>query len=121
MAMQTRQKPRKVLTVPGRYFTGDGEPVDVNLCDLSVGGARFAIGSDTLLRGSKVQILIAGRGPYKATVKWCADGECGVTFVMPLDPETFVQFRNSHIADFSEEGTAGDFQPMAPQKGQRFC
>ncbi|KLI64550.1 PilZ domain-containing protein [Aurantiacibacter marinus] len=119
--MQTRQEPRKALTVPGRYVAGDGDPVDVHLCDLSVGGARFASSDSALMRGSQVYILIAGRGPYRASVKWCADGECGVTFTVPLSPETFEQFQNSHIADFSDEGTEADFPPMPPQTRQRFC
>ena len=119
--MQTRQKPRKVLTVPGRYFTGHGEPVDVRLRDLSVGGCCFASGDDTLPRGSRLQLLIAGRGPYKANVKWCGDGECGVTFAVPLDPESFKQFQNSHVADFSDEGPSATFRSMSGKAGQRYC
>ncbi len=119
--MQTRKKPRKVLTVPGRYFTGQGEPVSVRLLDLSVGGCRFAIGETTLPPGSSLQVIIADRGPYKAHVKWCADGECGVTFDVPLDEEDYNSFRNSHVFDFSDEGAPGTFTPIIGDGRQRFC
>ncbi len=118
--MQTRQKPRKVLTVPGRYFTGTGEPVKVQLCDLSTGGCRFASGTDTLPPGSELQVIIADRGPYTAHVKWCADGECGVTFAAVLDTATFDRFRNSHVFDFTDEGAPGQFN-MPGQTDRRFC
>ncbi len=119
--MQTRQKNRKALAVPGRYSTGRGEPVSVELRDLSVGGCRFAGGGDELGPGARLQVVIAGRGPYRATIKWCAKGEVGVTFATPLPTETFHQFQNSHVADFSDEGTPGEFEPMAPQAERRFC
>ncbi len=119
--MQTRQTPRKALTVPGKYYTGFGQPVHVHLCDLSVSGCRFASGNDKLPRGFKLQVIIAGRGPYSATVKWCDDGQCGVTFVTPLTPEAFGQFQNTHNVDFSEHGTPAEFKPMSEHNTQRFC
>ena len=42
--MKTRQTKRKQSNVPGRYLAGSGEPQDVVLRDVSVGGCRFEMG-----------------------------------------------------------------------------
>jgi len=119
--MQTRQKPRKTLTVPGRYSTGRGDQAQVRLSDLSVSGCRFAVAGDAPPSGSLVQVIIADRGPYRAEVKWRSDDEIGVHFVTPLMPEAFDEFRNSHVFDFSDEGEPADFAPMQGQTPKRFC
>jgi len=119
--MKTRQKPRKVLTVPGRYSNGRGEQALVRLSDLSVSGCRFAVGGDLPPPGSLVQIIIADRGPFRAEVRWRSKGELGVHFVTPLTPEQFEEFRNSHVFDFSDEGQPADFPPMPGQAAKRFC
>lgn len=119
--MRTRQNHRKTITLPGRYFTGLGSPVDVQLTDLSVGGCRFAIGNQKLSLGSPVQIYVGGAGPYRANIKWVENGEAGVTFASPLSDEEFANFRNSHVPDLDALRRSGDFDDMPDTPPQRFC
>lgn len=119
--MQTRKKPRKSLTVPGRYFTGLGSPVDVTLADLSEGGCRFATDNKKLALGSHLQVYVAGSGPHQAAVRWVEKGEVGVTFASPLETEQFEKFQGSHVPDLSDEALPGDFEPMPDALPQRFC
>lgn len=129
--MRTRQTQRKTISLPGRYFTGRGSPVDVQLGDLSVGGCRFAIGSDPLPLGAPVQIFVEGAGPYRAIVKWVEGGEAGVTFTVPLTDEQFANFRNSHVPGFpapdsrvhdnSSRDTLASAEAMPKALPQRFC
>lgn len=119
--MQTRKKPRKVLDLPGRYFTGLGTPVDVVLSDVSEGGCRFPIGSQKLAIGSPLQIYIAGVGPYRAAIRWVEDGHAGVTFSVPLDPEQVDNFKAEHVSGTSNAATTEAFEPMDDAKPRRFC
>lgn len=119
--MRTRQKPRKALTVPGRFFTGLGEPVDVKLADLSEGGCRFSAGDRTLPIGSHVQIYIAGSGPHHASVTWSDKGEVGVTFAKPLESDQLRRFQNTHVPDLSVDSSQRDFEPMPDTPPRRFC
>lgn len=107
--------------MPGRYFTGRGSPVDVQLSDLSVGGCRFATGAQSLTLGSPVQIYVGGAGPFRANVKWVEKGEAGVTFAAPLSDEQFANFRNSHVPDFAELQRSNEFEDMPDSPPQRFC
>lgn len=66
--METRQSSRTEIELPGRFFTGLAEAIDVQLKDVSEGGCRFATGEHALTIGSHVQIFIAGTGPYHANV-----------------------------------------------------
>lgn len=113
--MRTRQKTRKLLTVPGRYFTGRGSPVDVMLSDLSEGGCRFSAEDTKLAAGLHLQIFIAGTGPYQASIRWIDDGEVGVTFASPLEAAQFEQFQNSHVQAFSPDA-AGSAQDQLPRR-----
>lgn len=119
--MQTRQSQRKRINLPGRYFTGHGSPVAVNLHDLSVGGCRFASDSAKLVRGSRVQIFIAGSGPHHASIKWVEKGEVGVTFAKPLTLEQFEQFQAGHVPDLAQSIKVGEFEEMPGGLPQRFC
>ncbi len=119
--MQTRQKPRKALNLPGRFFTGLGTPVDVIMSDVSEGGCRFPISAQKLTIGAPMQIYIAGSGPHRAAVRWVADGEAGVIFSVPLDEELVEGFQVSHVPDASAEATPGDFEAMDGEKPRRFC
>ncbi|WP_432201345.1 PilZ domain-containing protein [Erythrobacter sp. W53] len=119
--MKTRQKPRKAFTLPGRYFTGLGAPVDVMLTDLSEGGCRFVTGGRALPLGANLQIYVANSGPHLASVKWAAQGEVGVTFSSPLATEKFEQFQNSHVPDASWSEQIGEFDAMPEGPPRRFC
>lgn len=119
--MQTRQKQRKTISLPGRYFTGLGAPVDAMLIDLSVGGCRFAVGNQTLVPGAQVQIYVGGSGPHRAIVKWTEAGEAGVTFTNPLPDEEFATFRNTHVKVLDPEEKPGDFEGIPDTAPQRFC
>lgn len=119
--MQTRKNPRKAITLPGRYFTGLGDPVDVQLTDLSTGGCSFAVGPGKLMLGSRLQIFVAGSGPHHASIKWLKDGEAGVCFAVPLDEEEFDKMQPSHIPDLTPEAMPGDFDEMKPGLPLRFC
>ncbi len=119
--MQTRKTPRKSLNVPGRYFTGLGDPVDVTLADLSEGGCRFAIGNQKLNIGAPMQIYVASTGPHRASVRWIDDGQVGVTFATPLETEQFEKFKGSHVPDMSDDGTPGEFEVVPDALPQRYC
>ena len=119
--MQTRQKPRKALNLPGRYFTGLGSPVDVMLSDVSEGGCRFSVGSAKLAIGSPLQVYVAGSGRHRAAVRWIDDGYVGVTFAAPLASEQVANLQIGHVPDISAEAHPGEFDTMADAKPQRFC
>lgn len=119
--MRTRKAPRKSIAVPGRYFTGLGDPVDVTLSDLSEGGCRFPIGNQRLNIGAPIQIYVASSGPHRATVRWIDQGQVGVTFAVPLETEQFEKFRISHVPDMTQDDTPGEFEVVPNALPQRFC
>ncbi|MEP0189631.1 MAG: PilZ domain-containing protein [Erythrobacter sp.] len=119
--MQTRQKPRKALNLPGRFFTGLGVPVDVTMSDISVGGCRFPVGEQQFAIGTPLQIFIAGTGPHRAAIRWVENGEAGVTFTTPLSEDLVDGMQVSHVPDASEESVPGDFDAMDDAKPRRFC
>lgn len=121
MAMQTRKNPRKDITLPGRYFTGLGQPVDVILKDLSTGGCRFEHGSDKLRIGFRLQIYIAGSGPHHAMIRWVENGEVGLTFIQPLSEEEYDAFQPGHVPDVAEVTAPGEFEEMPEYTPRRFC
>ena len=84
--------------MPGRYLTGLGVPHDVILRDLSVGGCRFETGGRNFALGSPVQIFVAGTGPHRATVKWVADGEVGLSFTVELTQQQFDAFQSTPLS-----------------------
>lgn len=119
--MRTRKTSRKAINLPGRYFTGLGEPHDVLLRDLSTGGCRFEARQRRLVPGSPLQIYVAGTGPHRAIVKWVADDDVGLGFVTPLSDEQFGRFQTSHIPDSADVNTHADFDDISDVKPQRFC
>ncbi|WP_299196272.1 PilZ domain-containing protein [uncultured Erythrobacter sp.] len=119
--MRARKDQRKIISIPGRYFTGLGDPVDVELKNLSVRGCCMAAVSGKLPPGSRLQIHIGSSGPHHAHVKWARDNEVGVVFVKPLDPERFARFQSSHVPDSAQSTIAGDFEDMLSGRPQRFC
>lgn len=119
--MRTRKSLRKNINLPGRYFTGAGEPQDIVLRDLSPGGCRFSTGLRRLTPGSPLQIYVAGTGPHRAIVKWVADGEAGLGFLVPLPEGQFGGFQSSHIPDPSDRNVNASFDDISQTKPQRFC
>jgi hypothetical protein len=125
--MQTRQKSRRSVDVPARYFTGVGEPVAVMLRDISEGGCRFPAGNAKLRAGMPLQISVAGTAPLSAKVRWAEDGEIGVNFDRPLAPEMVEQFKSFQFANPPSAAKPSEFAPMpapidlsnAPPR--RFC
>ena len=118
--MRTRQKERKVVNLPGRYFTGLGQPVDVTLSDLSTGGCRFNAGNNKLTLGSRIQIFVGPSGPHYATIKWVRKGEVGLTFAEPIPDDHFQSFKSSHVPD-SQDIPGHQFGDMPSSLPQRFC
>ncbi|MCK0129496.1 PilZ domain-containing protein [Erythrobacter sp. F6033] len=119
--MQTRQTSRKTVSLPGRYFTGLGSPVDVTLIDLSTGGCRFAPGPGKFTPGTPLQIFVGSSGPHRAKIKWSDGGDIGVTFVTPLSEEVIEQTLDGHVPDLSKDMTPGEFEPMGKSLPNRFC
>ena len=119
--MRTRKNQRKTISLPGRYFTGLGEPVDVVLKDLSTGGCSFAVEAGNLTLGSRLQIHVGSSGPHHARVKWMKGGEAGVTFDKPIDADLFDRFQTSHVPDSLQATISGEFDDMEPSRPQRFC
>lgn len=119
--MRTRKQERKPISLPGRYFTGLGTPVDVLLKDLSTGGCSFALETHNLALGSRLQIHVGSSGPHHAHVKWLRDGEAGVQFTAKLDDALFDNFQASHVPDSAQTTIIADFEDMQPGRPQRFC
>lgn len=118
--MRTRKKPRKAITLPARYYTGHGTPVDVLLTDLSEDGCRLAIGAARLAPGTPIQVAVAGAGTYPGIVRWCVGGEAGVTFLQTLDEAELARLQNTHSPLAPGEEPEAQFQPMR-QPPLRFC
>jgi len=68
-----------VLTVNGRSSWGE-------LCDISTSGARIKTRS-AVRRDSNVLLGIRGMSPLRAFVRWCDDGELGLSFAAPIPME----------------------------------
>ena len=119
--MQARKEQRKIISIPGRYFTGLGEPVDAQLKNLSVKGCCLTEVSGNLTVGSRLQIHVGNSGPHHAHVKWAKGGDVGVTFVSQIDPDMFDRFKASHVPDAEQNTITGDFEEMEPGLPQRFC
>ena len=119
--MRTRQTTRKQINLPGRYQTGLGEPQDVILRDLSVGGCRFETGGRKFAPGAPLQILVAGTGPHSAIVKWIDSGEVGLNFTVPLGEDQFESFKSSHVPDPEENNLKAQFKDIGDIRPQRFC
>lgn len=119
--MRTRQKSRKALTLPGRCFTGRGQPVAVRLSDVSEGGCRFAASTLNLKQGAFVQLFVGAAGPFAATIKWASDGEVGATFTQPLDPAMLTSLQNSHVPDGADLPPTGAAVEPPAMIARRFC
>lgn len=119
--MQTRTTHRKTINLAARYFTGLGNPVDVVISDVSVGGCRFGIKSSNLMLGSRLQMFIESSGPHHATVKWTEGEEVGVTFANPLSEEHVAKFKSSHVPACEADRRAGIFDEMPKALPNRFC
>lgn len=119
--MQTRNTQRKIISLPGRYFTGHGTAHDVMLADISPSGCRFHSDNRRLAVGGRVQIYVESWGPFHAIIKWLRDGEVGVRFTAPIEPANFARFQNSHIKVGSPgpDENAFDAVPVSPPA--RFC
>ena len=68
-----------VLTANGRASWGE-------LCDISTSGARVKTRS-AVRRDSSVLLGIRGMSPIRAFVRWCDDGELGLSFAAPIPME----------------------------------
>ncbi|MBV7265282.1 PilZ domain-containing protein [Erythrobacter ani] len=119
--MQTRKKPRKTITLPGRYFTGLGSPVDVILTELSVGGCRFPASGKKLIPGAPLQIYVGTSGPHRANIRWAENGEVGVTFTVPLTEQQISEFDSSDLPAFSGKTGADEFEELPGARPHRFC
>jgi len=119
--MRTRQTQRKIVSLPGRYSTGLGEPQDVTLLDLSTGGCRFEKGEHRISLGAPMQIYIADTGPHRAIVKWVFEGEVGLHFLVSLTEEQLDRFQGSHCPEESYDPPADAFEDISDLRPQRFC
>ncbi|MEE4199694.1 PilZ domain-containing protein [Erythrobacter sp.] len=119
--MRTRQTMRKTINLPGHYLADLGEPRDVVLRDLSVGGCRFDCGGRRFALGAPIQIFVAGTGPHRAIVKWVSDGEVGIGFQAPLSEAQFDAFQASHVPDPVIAARRMVFDDISDMKPQRFC
>jgi hypothetical protein len=119
--MRTCQTMRKTISLPGRYLAELGEPRDVTLRDLSVGGCRFDCSGRRFSLASPIQIFVGGTGPHRAIVKWVSDGEVGLSFVTPLSQAQFHAFQAGHVPDISAAMSSVVFDDISEMKPQRFC
>ncbi|AWW73490.1 hypothetical protein CD351_03490 [Erythrobacter sp. KY5] len=119
--MKTRQTKRKLSNVPGRYLADLGDPHDVILRDVSVGGCRFEKGERSFTLGSPIQIMVAGTGPHRAIVKWIAKGEVGIGFAQPLSQAQVDGFQASHVPGPSQANISATFSQINDTRPQRFC
>ena len=119
--MQTRQTSRKTISLPGRYYTGAGEPVDVTLCELSVGGCRFASPGKPMIPGTPIQIYVGASGPHRANVRWSENDEIGVTFAAPFTQAQIDAFENGEEPGAPGAAQSAAFDELPQTKPHRFC
>lgn len=79
-----RDKPRKVLSAPGKIRTGRGVPHHVAILDLSETGCRVIEAGTGIKEGSNVSIRVGRLDPIYATVRWTREGQLGLEFQQPL-------------------------------------
>lgn len=65
------------------YFRATFQPVII--CDLSIDGAGLS-GTPSMLPGENVTMRLINGRCLKATVRWWAQGKCGVTLSEQLEP-----------------------------------
>ena len=119
--MQIRETSRRTLSVPARYVTGMGTPVDVTMRDISTGGCCFKDGQRQLRIGTPLQIHIAGSGPYRAAVRWIEGDLVGIKFVLMLEEEEVERFEALEALDGSEPVKPFDLPPITEGQPLRFC
>lgn len=119
--MRTRQANRKLISLPGRFSTGLGEPQDVILRDLSCGGCRFEHGAQKVAPGAPMQIYVGQTGPHRAIVRWVQGGEVGLGFEKPLSEQQFRSFQSTHIPDSADVAANAAFDEIGEMTPQRFC
>ena len=122
--MQTRKAPRRKINIPGRYFTGQGEPVDVFLSDISEGGCRLPAGTFRPNLGQAIQIYVGASGPHKASVTWAQNGEIGITFRRKLPAEMVASLQSSHVPEAINVSASEAFEAFDAtdvETTRRFC
>ncbi|WP_390586981.1 PilZ domain-containing protein [Erythrobacter sp. MTPC3] len=119
--MQTRQTSRKTISLPGRFYTGAGQLVDVTLSELSVGGCRFAAPGKALIPGTPLQVYIGASGPHRANVRWSENGEVGVTFAAPFTQPQIDAFENGEEPGTPGTAQADTLDQLSKAKPHRFC
>lgn len=121
IAMRTRKTLRKTITLPGRYFTGMGQPETVMLKDLSTGGCRVQRGNRKSTLGAQVQLFVGGTGPHRAVIKWVEDGDVGLNFITPLTEQQFAALQSGEVGEVDELPETERFEDMGPLNPHRFC
>ncbi len=96
-----REKPRKIISVPGKIRTGRGVPHHVAITDLSEGGCRVIELGSWIKEGSNVSIRVGRLDPIYATVRWVKKGELGLEFQQPLYGPVFENIKT--ILEQSED------------------
>jgi len=119
--METRQAPRRNVTLPGRYITGLGLPVDVTLIDISEGGCCFSSDEERLRIGTPLQMYIAGSGPHRGSVRWTHGNEVGIAFLIPLDEQTLDQIQSGEIDDRPQPVAPVALEQVTEAQPLRFC
>lgn len=79
-----REKPRKILSAPGKIRTGRGIAHHVAIMDLSESGCRVAEAGTGVKEGANVSIRVGRLDPIYATVRWVEKGHLGLEFQQPL-------------------------------------
>lgn len=80
-----RSSPRAALAAQV-VLTANGRSSWAELCDISTSGARIRTRS-AVRRDSNVLLGIRGMSPIRAFVRWCDDGELGLSFAAPIPME----------------------------------
>lgn len=79
-----REKPRRILSAPGKIRTGRGVAHNVAIIDLSESGCRVVESGNGLNEGANVSIRVGRLDPIYATVRWVEKGHLGLEFQRPL-------------------------------------
>jgi hypothetical protein len=82
--MKTRQHPRHLIDIQGRYRIGNGINKDVIVNDISIRGCSMFDRFSNLEIGGFVSIRIGSIGPIEAFVRWRRKNEVGIEFSYPL-------------------------------------
>lgn len=104
-----RPRPSRLEVNCGATVKIDGLYYKVEVCDISLGGMKVALGARQCL-GKSVVVTIESLRPVKGTIRWYNEGSAGIVFDRPLGFQELAEWLGKRLEVASLKATT---QPLA--------